>query len=67
MGTPRFEEKPSDFQIEGSLEPSVFNPIGNTGMFGKQLVFATPLLKWYLAQGLTVSNVTLVVEYDPSA
>ena len=36
-------------------------------MFGKQLVFATPLLKWYLAQGLTVSNVTLVVEYDPSA
>ena len=35
--------------------------------FGKNMLFATPLLKWYLAQGMTVSNVTLVVEYQPSA
>ena len=35
--------------------------------FGKQLVFATPLLQWYLKQGLKVTNVTLVVEYQPSA
>ena len=34
--------------------------------FGKQMLFATPLLKWYLAHGLVVSNITLVLEYKPS-
>ena len=34
--------------------------------FGKQLLFATPLLKWYLAHGLRVSNINLVIEYEPS-
>ena len=34
--------------------------------FGKQLLFATPLLKWYLTHGLHVSNVTLTIEYEPS-
>ena len=27
---PDLKKKPSDFQTEGSLEPSVLNPIGNT-------------------------------------
>ena len=36
-------------------------------MFGKQLVFTTSILQWYLKQGLKVSNVTLTVEYQPSA
>ena len=30
-------------------------------------MFATPLLQWYLKQGLTISNITLVIEYEPSA
>ena len=34
--------------------------------FGKQMLFATPLLKWYLEHGLVVSNITLVLEYKPS-
>ena len=35
--------------------------------FGKQLLFATPLLKWYLTHGLKVTNITLIIEYEPSA
>ena len=34
--------------------------------FGKQMLFATPLVRWYLSHGLVVSNVTLVLEYQPS-
>ena len=34
--------------------------------FGKQLLFATPLLKWYLAHGMRVTNVNLIIEYEPS-
>ena len=33
---------------------------------GKQMLFATPLLKWYLDHGLKVSNITLIIEYEPS-
>jgi hypothetical protein len=33
--------------------------------FGKQIVLATPLLRWYLAHGLVVSNITLMIEYNP--
>ena len=35
--------------------------------FGKQMLFATPLLKWYIEHGLVVSNITLVLEYEPDA
>ena len=35
--------------------------------FARDALFATPLLKWYLSQGLTVSNVSLVIEYEPAA
>ena len=35
--------------------------------FGKQMLFATPLLKWYIQHGLVVSNITLVLEYEPDA
>ena len=32
---------------------------------GKQLLLATPLLKWYLQQGLVVTHVYQTVEYQP--
>merc|ERR1712074_200223 len=35
--------------------------------FGKDMLFATPLLRWYIQHGLVVSNVSLIVEYEPSA
>ena len=35
--------------------------------FGKQILLTTPLLKWYVAHGLSVSNVTEVIEYRPRA
>ena len=35
--------------------------------FAKQRLFTTPLLKWYLEHGIEVSNVTTVLEYEPSA
>ena len=34
--------------------------------FGKKILLATPLLKWYLEQGLVVTKIYQVVEYDPS-
>ena len=36
------------------------------GMKAKQILLATPLLQFYLAKGMTVSNINLVVEYIPS-
>ena len=35
--------------------------------FGKKILLATPLLKWYLEHGLIASNVTLILEYTPKA
>ena len=35
--------------------------------FGKDMLFATPLLRWYIQHGLVVSNVSLIVEYEPTA
>jgi hypothetical protein len=37
------------------------------GMRARQLLIATPLLKWYLEHGLIVSKVYQVVEYKPQA
>ena len=36
-------------------------------LFGKQMLFVTPLLQWYLKKGLIISNITLVMEYEPLA
>ena len=33
--------------------------------FGKQIMLATPLLKWYLKHGLIINNITAFVQYDP--
>ena len=35
--------------------------------FGNQILVATPLLKWYVEHGLQVSNITLIIEYQPKA
>ncbi|KXJ16371.1 hypothetical protein AC249_AIPGENE6507 [Exaiptasia diaphana] len=35
--------------------------------FGKKILLATPLLKWYLEQGLVVTRIYQVVEYTPKA
>ena len=35
--------------------------------FGKKIGLSTPLLKWYLAHGLVVTNIYTVVEYVPNA
>ena len=35
--------------------------------FGKKILLATPLLKWYLEHGLVVSRIYQVVEYTPKA
>lgn len=34
---------------------------------GKGILQATPLLKWYLDHGLHVSDIQLVIEYEPDA
>ena len=36
-------------------------------MFGKKVLMATPLLKWYLEHGLEITRVYQVVEYTPGA
>ena len=36
------------------------------GMKAKHILLATPLLQFYIAKGMTVSNINLVVEYKPS-
>ncbi|XP_072022325.1 uncharacterized protein [Amphiura filiformis] len=36
-------------------------------MFGEKMLFATPLLKWYLAHGLQITRVYEVIEYTPVA
>ena len=33
--------------------------------FGKEIVLTSPLLRWYLNQGLVVSNITELYEYKP--
>src|SRR6185437_13318066 len=33
-------------------------------MFGKQMLFHTELLKWYINKGLVVNNVTYAVRYE---
>ena len=35
------------------------------GKKAHKILVATPLLKWYIEKGIAVSNVTLIVEYDP--
>ena len=35
--------------------------------FGKKILLATPLLKWYLEHGLVVTRIYQVVEYTPKA
>ena len=35
--------------------------------FGEKILLATPLLKWYLEQGLAVTAVHLVMQYEPMA
>ena len=35
------------------------------GMRAKQILIATPLLKWYIENGIQVSNVSLIIEYTP--
>ncbi|XP_033729182.1 uncharacterized protein LOC117318295 isoform X1 [Pecten maximus] len=37
------------------------------GMSARNILIATPLLKWYLEHGLTVSRVHTVIEYQPRA
>ena len=34
--------------------------------FGKQIGLSTPLLKWYLAHGLVITNIYTIVEYVPN-
>ena len=34
-------------------------------MFGTKILIITPLLKWYLAHGLTVTKIYQVIEFDP--
>ena len=36
-------------------------------MFGKKVLMATPLLKWYLEHGLEITRIYQVVEYTPAA
>ena len=33
--------------------------------WGKDLLLITPLVKWYLQHGINISNVTLIIEYEP--
>lgn len=33
--------------------------------FGKKLLLATPLLKWYLSHGLVVTKIYQIIEYEP--
>ena len=35
--------------------------------FGKQIMVASPLLKWYCTHGLIVENITTFIEYEPVA
>ena len=35
--------------------------------FGKRILLATPLLLWYLDHGLVVTDIHLVIEYEPKA
>ena len=36
-----------------------------SSLFGKQILFTTPLLRWYLNHGLCVSNITKVIHFHP--
>ena len=38
-----------------------------SSFFGKHIMLTTPLLKWYLHQGLIVTDIQQVVEYKPNA
>ena len=33
--------------------------------WGKDILLITPLVKWYLDHGIEISNVTMIIEYDP--
>ena len=33
--------------------------------FGRKILLATPLLQWYLNQGLEVTHIHEVMQYDP--
>ena len=35
--------------------------------FGEKILLATPLLKWFLENGLEVTRIYQVVEYSPNA
>ena len=50
-------------QILGEFKMSRRSLIGS--YFGKQIMVASPLIRWYHAHGLIVTNITTFVRYDP--
>ena len=58
-------EHMKSFAVANDLLKSPTKTLLNS-YFGEKMLFATPLLKWYLNHGLKVTKVYQVIQYHPS-